>query len=202
MLKCTLDYDGKGNWRMNKYILITVLALVTGCSTGPYLHPESRIGQNALLSRTCPGALAAISVAPTSPALDWVRVLVYVAPPGTRSWPGNVKSADTELRLFGRLYKPRQGNAGTPLWVSAASPEVTVQLASGQTYQVSVDRLKTGFDPRDINNSDSKGTPLGKGDLDDFTLTFPDIFVNGEKIPMAPIHFKKRQERYAPVLNC
>ncbi|WP_395606901.1 hypothetical protein [Pseudomonas sp. B22129] len=187
---------------MKTYLLIAALALVTGCSTGPYLHPESSIGQNALLSRTCPGAHAAISVMPASQALNWVRVLVYVAPPGTPSWPGNVKSADAELRLFGRLYKPALDNGQTPLWVSAASPEVTVQLASGQTYQVSVERLKTGFDPRDINNSDSKGTPLGKGDLDDFTLTFPAIFVNGEKVPMAPIHFKKREERYTPVLNC
>ena len=187
---------------MNKYLLCSLLALVAGCSTGPYLHPQSSVGQNALLSRTCPGAHAAISFTPLSEQLDWVRVLVYVAPPGTPSWPGNVRATDTELRLFGRLYKPRQGNTTTSLWVIAASPEVTVKLASGQTYQVSIEQLKTGFDPKQTATSSIKGTPLGKGDMDDFTLTFPDIFVNGEKVPMAPIHFKKREERYAPVFNC
>ena len=187
---------------MNKYLLCSLLALAAGCSTEPYLHPESSAGQNALLSRTCPGAHAAMSFTPLSEELNWVHVLVYVAPSGTPSWPGNVKTSDTELRLFGRLYKPHPGNAATSLWVSAASPEVTVKLASGQTYQVSIAQLKTGFDPKKISTPYSKGTPLGNGEMDDFTLTFPDIFVNGEKIPMAPIHFKKREERYTPVFNC
>ncbi|QHD06578.1 hypothetical protein [Pseudomonas sp. R76] len=54
-----------------------------------------------------------------------------------------------------------------------------------------------------IETIDLDGLPMEhKGDTDDFTLTFPDIFVNGEKVPMAPIHFKKREERYAPVFNC
>lgn len=97
---------------------------------------------------------------------------------------------------------PPQLDQDITLRVSAASPLVTVQLALGKSYQVSVERLKTGFDPKEITRSDLKGTPLGKGDMDDFTLTFPDIFVNGEKVPMAPIHFKKREERYAPVFNC
>lgn len=189
---------------MNKYILYPLLALFAGCSTGPYLHPESTVGQNALLARTCPGPKAAMSYAPVSEELNWVHVLVYVAPPGTSSWPGNVRSTDTELRLFGRLYTPaRLRDLKTPpLWVSAASPIVTVTLATGETYPVSIEQLKTGFDPKKQFNSGLKGTALGKGDMDDFTLTFPDVFVNGEKIPMAPIHFKKREERYAPVFNC
>ena len=201
---------------MKRYVVYPLLALLAGCSTGPYLHPESSLGQSAVLERTCPGPKAAISFAPASAELDWVHVLVYAAPPGTASLPGNIRSTDTELRLFGRLYKPpylrdlhtpEQRSAAfkqTPpdLWVSAASPMVTVQLASGQSYQVSVDQLKTGFDPRKIFHAGFKGTPLGKGDMDDFTVTFPDIFVNGEKVPMAPVHFKKREERYAPVFNC
>ena len=79
---------------------------------------------------------------------------------------------------------------------------MSVTLATGETYQVSIDQLETGFDPQKQTSSSRKGTPLGKGDMDDFTLTFPDIYVNGEKVPMAPIHFKKREERYAPVFNC
>lgn len=201
---------------MKHYILYSLLALLAGCSTGPYLHPESTVGDNALLSRTCPGPKATMSYAPLSEELNWVHVLVYVAPPGTSSWPGNQRSSDTELRLFGRLYPPpRLRNLNTPdqrraaykqtdppLWVSAASPIVTVTLATGETYPVSIEQLKTGFDPKEQFHSGFKGTALGKGDMDDFTLTFPDIFVNGEKVPMAPIHFKKREERYAPVFNC
>jgi hypothetical protein len=187
---------------MNKYLLYSLLALVAGCSTGPYLHPDSSIGENALLQRTCPGPKAAMSVAPLSEALNWVHVLVYVAPPDSYSGYGKPRSVETELRVFGRLYRPRQLDQDVALWVSATSPLVTVQLASGKTYQVSVEFLKTGFDPKKLSSSDLKGTPLGKGDMDDFTLTFPDIFVNGEKVPMAPIHFKKREERYAPVFNC
>ena len=201
---------------MKKYILYPLMALLAGCSTGPYLYPESTTGKNAVLDRTCPGPKAAMSFAPLSEELNWVHVLVYVAPPGTSSWPGNLRSVDTELRLFGRLYiPPRLRNLNTPdqrraaykqtdppLWVSAASPLVSVTLATGETYQVSIDQLETGFDPQKQTSSSRKGTPLGKGDMDDFTLTFPDIYVNGEKVPMAPIHFKKREERYAPVFNC
>jgi len=201
---------------MKKYFLYPLMALLAGCSTGPYLYPESATGKNAVLHRTCPGPKAAMSFAPLSEELNWVHVLVYVAPPGTSSWPGNLRSVDTELRLFGRLYiPPRLRNLNTPdqrraaykqtdtpLWVGAASPMVSVTLATGETYQVSIDQLKTGFDPQEQTSSSRKGTPLGKGDMDDFTLTFPDIYVNGEKVPMAPIHFKKREERYAPVFNC
>ena len=201
---------------MKKHTLYALLVLLAGCSTGPYLHPESAVGQNALLERTCPGPKAAMSYTPPTEELDWVHVLVYAAPPGTSSWPSNKRSTDTELRLFGRLYKPPYLlNLNTPeqrsaalkqtppdLWVSAASPMVTVQLATGQSYQVSVEQLETGFDPRKIFHAGFKGTPLGNGDMDDFTVTFPDIFVNGEKVPMAPVHFKKREERYAPVFNC
>ena len=190
---------------MKKYILYPLLMLLAGCSTGPYLYPESTVGSNALLSRTCPGPKAAMSYAPLSEELSWVHVLVYVAPPGTSNWPENQPSTAAELRLFGRLYPsniPDQQQGDPALWVSAASPIVTVTLASGQTYPVTVEQLKSGFDPRKTFHSGFKGTALGKGDMDDFTLTFPDIFVNGEKVPMAPIHFKKREERYAPVFNC
>ncbi|KQQ54525.1 hypothetical protein ASF84_14405 [Pseudomonas sp. Leaf127] len=201
---------------MKPYLLSLSLALLAGCSTGPYLHPDSPVGTNALLSRTCPGPKAAMSYAPQSEELNWVHVLVYAAPPGAVSWPDKQRSTDTELRLFGRLYTPpRLRNLNTPeqrqaaykqtdppLWVSAASPIVTVTLANGETYPVSIEQLKTGFDPRKQFHEGFKGTALGQGDMDDFTLTFPDIFVNGEKIPMAPVHFKKREERYAPVFNC
>ncbi|WP_431038628.1 hypothetical protein [Pseudomonas yamanorum] len=181
---------------LKRYVFYSLLALLAGCSTGPYLHPESSIGQNAVLYRTCPGPEAAISFAPLSAELKGVHVLVYVASP--KATDG---STSTELRLFGRLY-PSARKADTPLWVSAASPLVTVQLASGKTYQLSIKPLEAGFDPRVRYSSEEPGTALGQGDMDDFTLTFPDIFVNGEKVPMAPIHFKKREERYAPVFNC
>ena len=143
---------------MKKYFLYPLMALLAGCSTGPYLYPESTTGKNAVLDRTCPGPKAAMSFAPLSEELNWVHVLVYVAPPGTSSWPGNLRSVDTELRLFGRLYiPPRLRNLNTPdqrraaykqtdppLWVSAASPLVSVTLATGETYQVSMGmRTKT-----------------------------------------------------------
>jgi hypothetical protein len=89
------------------------------------------------------------------------------------------------------------------LWISAASPMATVQLANGKSYQVSIERLKTGFDPREQwLDLYSPGTSLGSGEMDDFILTLPELFLNGEKIPTAPIHFKKREDRYMPVLNC
>lgn len=189
---------------MHKYFLYPLLALLAGCSTGPYLHPESAVGTHAVLERTCPGPKAAMSYAPLSEDLNWVHVLVYVAPPGSYTRPGTQLSTHTELRLFGRLYRPERFRSPNrpKLWISAASPIVTVTLANGKSYPVSIEQLESGFDPEERFSSGFKGTPLGKGDLDDFTLTFPDIFVNGEKVPMAPIHFKKRVERYAPVFNC
>lgn len=123
---------------------------------------------------------------------------------------------ETEVRLSTQLYMeysprralPPQGQSETqpkvPLRISASSPMATVQLANGKTYQVSIERLKTGFDPRapEIRDVQHPGSPLGKGDLGDFILTLPELYLNGEKINTAPIHFKKREERYFPIFNC
>ena len=49
---------------MKKYFLYPLMALLAGCSTGPYLYPESATGKNAMLDRTCPGPKAAMSFAP------------------------------------------------------------------------------------------------------------------------------------------
>lgn len=50
---------------MKKYFLYPLMALLAGCSTGPYLYPESTTGKNAVLDRTCPGPKAAMSFAPS-----------------------------------------------------------------------------------------------------------------------------------------
>ncbi len=202
---------------MKRLACYLLLPLLSTCSTGPYLNPQSTVGQNALLIRTCPGPHQAMSYTTKSEELDWVHLLVYAALPGTPTRPDYHHSTDTEVRMYAYLYTPPyMRNLNTPeqwktaystpepaLWISAASPMATVQLANGKSYQVSIERLKTGFDPREKGlDLYSPGTPLGSGEMDDFILTLPELFLNGEKIPTAPIHFKKHEERYMPVLNC
>ncbi|WP_192564343.1 hypothetical protein [Pseudomonas gozinkensis] len=202
---------------MKRLALYLLLPLFAACSTGPFLYPESTVGEHALLVRTCPGAKPSMRYKTASKALDWVHLLVYAPLPGMPTKPDSHLSTDTELRMYVYLYTPPyMRNLQTPeqrkiaeetpppaLWISAASPEATVQLANGKSYTVTIEHLKTGFDPRETNlDIYSPGTPLGDGEMDDFILTLPDLFLNGEKIPTAPIHFKVREERHMPLLNC
>ncbi len=190
--------------------------LLAACSAGPLLYPDSTAGRQANLTPTCPGPHTAMLFTTASKDLSWVFLLVHVSLPGDLIMPTRTHVVDTEVRLSTQLYMEPSSQRGFstkerwvpapefPLWISAQSPMATVQLANGQTYQVSIEQLKTGFNPRapEVRDIDHSGTPLGKGELDDFILTLPELFLNGEKINTAPIHFKKREERYFPILNC
>ncbi len=199
-----------------KRLACLLFPLLAACSAGPLMYPESTAGRPTLLYPTCPGPQTAMRFTTTSNELNWVFLLVHVSLPGGEPSPPGATVAETEVRLSTQLYmehSPKralhsQGQSETadkvPLWITASSPMATVQLANGKTYQVSIERLKTGFDPRapEVRDVQYPGSPLGKGDMGDFILTLPELYLNGEKINTAPIHFKKREERYFPIFNC
>lgn len=199
-----------------KRLVWPLFPMLAACSAGPLLYPDSTAGRQANLTPTCPGPKTAMLFTTTSKDLDWVFLLVHVSLPGDLTMPARTPVVDTEVRLSTQLYMEPSSQRGIstkerwiplpefPLWISAQSPMATVQRVNGETYQVSIEQLKTGFNPRarEVRDIYHSGTPLGKGELDDFILTLPELFLNGEKINTAPIHFKKREERYFPILNC
>ncbi|AGI26579.1 hypothetical protein H681_23560 [Pseudomonas sp. ATCC 13867] len=169
--------------------LFSLLAL-TGCSTGPYLQPESQSGQPRGIDRTCPGAKQALQYfnAKRSESL-----LIYVDLP-------TASTAGTELRLFVWSYGASDAE---PAMISADSADVELELPSGERRTIRVPLLENGFQSNDPRiSSRSSGAKLYDGALEDFILTLPVIRVNGEALDIQPVRFHKTESRYVPVFNC
>jgi len=87
--------------------------------------------------------------------------------------------------------------------VTASKPTVTVVLPDGSSKEVHIPIFEKPYDPKNDRVSWwANGVQVSPENLDTFTVIFPDIYVNGEKINVPPIHFKKEEDHYAPVLNC
>ena len=201
--------------KYSRTILPLILAAsITGCSTGTYLRPESAAGRHTTVNPSCPGALEVIEFSPQ--ILTWVSFRVYATPPERYSSHG------TELRIHvginprvginssssylfqneetKKLIKERRSASYT---VTATEPVVTVTMPGGNIRKIPLPMFEKAFDARNNhNNYWAPGIQISPSSLDDFTVVFPDIYVNGEKINVAPIHFKLDQGRYTPVLNC
>lgn len=202
---------------MNYFSIIWVLIVATlsvGCSTGTYLRPDSVAGHYTTVNPSCPGAPEVIEYSPENQS--WVSFRVYATPPGRHSSQG------TELRIDVRV-SPRVGIESTLSYIfqneeteklikerrntayllTASEPMVTVIMPDGKKQKISIPMFKKPFDAKNNQNSYwAPGVQLSSGKLDNFSIEFPDIYVNGEKINLQLISFKLDQGRYAPVLNC
>lgn len=87
--------------------------------------------------------------------------------------------------------------------ISAASSEITLTTPAGGEVKITVPLLKEEIDARKIEvNRWARGVQLSTGRLDGFVVAFPDVYVNGQRININPIHFSLDRGRYTSVLNC
>jgi len=190
-------------------------AVVVGCSTGPFLRPEAASGSFSAVNPACPGAQEVIEFTPQSQY--WVVLRVYA------TLPGQYGSRGTELRVhfWFRYLK------GSPWWsvmfptpvernrlfqersrrtylVTVSKPTVTIVLPDGSAREIPIPIFSKPYDPKNEGPIDfwANGVQVSPEELDSFTAIFPEVYVNGERLEVSPIQFKKAEDRYAPVLNC
>lgn len=187
-------------------------AAITGCSTGPYLRPDAVSGVYSTVNPTCPGAKEVVAFSPEKQ--PWVLLRIYATPP--KRWG----SEGTELRVHFFFHylagesafifyfteeqrKLIRERSSKDYLVTASKPTVTVVLPDGSSKEVRIPIFGKPYDPKhDRTSWWANGVQISSENLDSFTVIFPDIYVNGEKINVPPIYFKKEEGRYAPVLNC
>jgi hypothetical protein len=201
---------------MKKYLylwlwLVLIAIVVAGCSTGLYLRPTAVSGSYSAVNPSCPGALEVIEFFTENQPL--VKFRVYATP------PGRYESMGTELRVHFELrYMERGWSAIWPTAtqkklieerkskdyiVTASKPTVMVLMPNGSKREIPISIFEQPYDLKhDRIDVWGNGVQISPGSLDSFTVYFPDIYVNGKKIKVPPIHFQKDEDHYAPVLNC
>jgi hypothetical protein len=192
---------------------------MTGCSTGVFLQPEASYGNYSAVNPSCPGAQEVIEFSPQNQY--WVLFRVYATPPGR--WNSN----GTELRIHFRLVYQLVYRDGSTRSISSvmfmseereklirerskrnylvtvSKPTVTVIMPDNSVQEISIPIFERPHDPRYEGNSLwDPGIQISPKSLEQFTVKFPDIYVNGEKIDVPHIQFKKNEQRYFPVINC
>lgn len=189
-----------------------VMAAITGCSTGPYLKPDASSGVYSTVNPACPGAQEVVAFSPEKQ--PWVLLRIYATPP--KRW----NSKGTELRIhfwfqflvgesvsiFYRTDEQRkliEERSSKDYQVTTSKPTVTVVLPDGSSKEIQIPIFEKPYDPKhDRISWWANGVQVSPENLDSFTVIFPGIYVNGEKINVPPLHFKKEEDHYAPVLNC
>ena len=88
--------------------------------------------------------------------------------------------------------------------VTSSKSSVTVELPGGISREIHITYLES---PYQLMQRDYTFWPppvqIDPGSVDEFTVVFPDIFVNGEKLFVPPIHFKKASGgKVNLILNC
>ncbi len=99
------------------------------------------------------------------------------------------------------VYDEQQRAAESPAVISVSSPNIVLVSSSGGRRKIQVPNLQGSFD---VNSQERKtiSVSLSNGEIDDFLIIFPDIFVNGEKFNISPVRFMVKEDKYFPVLNC
>ena len=186
------------------------LAAITGCTTGPYLKPDAPSCVYSTVNPSCPGAQEVVAFTPKNQ--PWVFLRVYATPPTRWNSKGTELRVHVELQFFvgvdsffptDEQRKTVKERSDRHYRVTTSKAAVTVVLPDGTNKEVFIPIFEKPYNPKtDKTSRWDNGVQLSPGNLDRFTVIFPEVFVNGEKIEVPPIHFKKQEDRYAPVLNC
>lgn len=179
-----------------------------GCSVGPYIHPESMNIYKSHSNSTCHGRRSAFWYGVVNPG-DFsgaVIATVYSTLTGTPEFDPVTRSitgtTDTQLRIeFGvHPYKSEQQwavgkeakaivrqahvtqkmHAQNPTFISASSSYIVLRLSNGDQREIFVPQMQATFEAKK-NLSNIIFIQLSPGQLDDFSITLPDIFVNTKK---------------------
>ena len=173
------------------------------------MRPISDVGFTSTVNPSCPGVGEVLNL--TAENQWWARVRVYA----TEAY----SDQGVELRIHAGLdYKGPlrpQKYAGKKIrelieetknikhTVEASSPYVTVQIPNkiDQEYLIPLFSQPYVIEDYEIGRWDS-GILISEGTINNFTVLLPEIRINGEKVRVSSILFRKSEEKYAWVLNC
>ncbi|MDH4563189.1 hypothetical protein [Pseudomonas sp. BN411] len=211
-----------------RILAISFALLISGCSTGPYLHPEAVTGALRSANRTCPGALEArwYGVKDPAPFSGVVAAVIHAKLPGTPEWDPATESiisaVDTKLVIKFWLYPNRakpfwalsteakgkarkaydeqQRAAEGPAVISVSSPYIVLVSSYGERRKIQIN-IQGSFDANSQENK-AISVSLSNGKIDNFLVIFPEFFVNGEGFNISPVNFRIKEDTYVPVMNC
>ncbi|WP_152690373.1 hypothetical protein [Pseudomonas fluorescens] len=85
-------------------------------------------------------------------------------------------------------------HAQNPTFISASSSYILLRLSNGDQREIFAPQMQTTFEVRK-NLPNVISVQLSPGQLDDFSITLPDIFVNAKKIDIPTMYFKSDECR-------
>ncbi|MFJ2339794.1 hypothetical protein ACIOMP_23295 [Pseudomonas protegens] len=208
--------------QMLRLSFFSVFLIFSGCSVGPYIHPESTNINKGHSNSTCHGRRSAFWYGIVNPG-DFsgaVIATVYTTLPGTPEFDPVTRSitgtTDTQLRIEFEVhpYKPEQQwafgkeakaivrqahvmqkmHAQNPTFISTFSSYIVLRFNNGDQREIFAPQMQTTFEAKK-NRPSVISIQLSPGQLDDFSITLPDIFVNTKKIDIPTMHFKSNECR-------
>jgi len=194
--------------------------VLSGCSTGPFLKPYAPIGTYSTENPACPGAENVLEV--DLPRYDWLifrvlakettkyqpegtRLIAYVMPKLYKHPDSNVNwslfPSEEERALKERLISERKSQN---IEISFSSSEAIVTFLDGSQ---SVVELPFFQEPYRYPSGKYYGiwgpeAVIAPKKLEEFTVKFPSLIIDGEEFVVPSIQFKVSESTYAPVLNC
>jgi hypothetical protein len=201
------------------FALFVVLAILSGCSSERYLRPETSAGSYRAETPQCPGPKKFVEY--RMPA-EWIvflvgadlpnrripegtRLVAYFEmqfwrpkPPRTR-W--SIFPSDEEKAERENLFEERKNQKVEITW---SSPFVTVVLPDGTKTKVLLPLFEKPYKPNEMKRPDNywEGVLISPKRLESFTIIFPDMLFNGQKLDIPPVKFKVDTSVDPVVLNC
>jgi len=201
---------------------IVIVFFLSGCSVkGEYLKPESTTGSLNMVYPKCGGFKKVIEFFPLENE-DWLVFQVYAKLPGKFE----NSTAGTKLRAYFKFRYNEWSYKESPLFknkiiheknrrlmserkkkkytIRASSPFITVIHPNGKKEKV----LFPFFEKEYKNGCgvfyDFRGSEvyLSQDRLENFTIVFPDIYLNNKKFYVPPIKFNIKNGSYTYLLNC
>jgi hypothetical protein len=198
-----------------KSLLILLIGILCGCSTGVYLKPTAESGVLTTINPSCPGAEEVITFSPKQ--TEWVEIRIY-ALSASRYVGMTENGTGTELHIelllkrglslslinrFGEEFERRNKATYT---FRADSSQITLIESGGKTIKLPVKMFEEdhNFSPRYEQNLmlAKESIKLSDRELMRFSVDLPTIYINGEPLKISPIIFKNFEDWYFPVLNC
>lgn len=201
-------------------LFFSATLILVGCSTGPYLKPHAEIGWYNRENPSCPGAEEVLEFSlanydwlifrvlarqPTKWRPEGTKLIAYVRPlylkhpDPNKSW--SMFPSQAEMNTRESLVSKRRAEE---IEISFSESYVTIILFDGSELKVEMPFFDQPYKLPSDEYYGIRGPEalISSSKLENFTVIFPVLYVNGDEFIIPPIHFKISRDMYAPVLNC